>query len=578
MIVAWLLALAFVAGDDPLHLPTTVIVLDQGGTAVLDGANGRLAFFDATGKLTGFAGQRGKGKGEFLDPLGMCTGPNGTILVADTGNARIQVLDAEGRCLREVKVEGRPTGVACDPEGEMLFVTDRRNHAVQVLSFLDGTLLASHALEAGLFPAYPCSPLFHQGCLFVVEPLNGRIVCLNSDGVRERYIGGFGVGEGSLYSPKAVAVDGEGRLFVSDSFLGKVAVYSREGKYLGGIDGFDTPFGLAFDKRGRLSVVEMGTGKLLIRESDYRPPHTGEDEGQEILRCNACHPPEDDMETAGRPAMCLKCHDGSIVDSRRRAFAAHSHRDVSLGEDTCMTCHQAHGGDDFYDMDTAIYLRYPGLEGAACRTCHSEPLKAMGPGHPLGMMEKPLSQSLISKGAAASSSLDCRTCHLPHGRGDRYLLLAPGEALCMECHDKANHERVLHFDGSLFNCLDCHRVHGGLKGKPGDRACGECHETQAAVRETVHQAEGCTDCHSAFDASARCSACHEQMSRTHHHGEKLPAGDRFEQVGCATCHDPHIKAREFLIPGTASKLCAACHGPKGLWLYLRSHSQGGVSR
>jgi tripartite motif-containing protein 71 len=574
MIVAGLILMAL-AGieEEALHLPTTVVVLEQGGAVVLDGANHRLAFFDDQGNLYGFAGRRGAGIGEFLDPLGMCRGPDRTIIVADTGNRRLQVLDQGGGGLREMAVAGRPTGVACDPDHGLLYVTDSRNHSVQVFT-LEGTLVACHALEPGLFPAYPCSPLFYRGVLYVVEPLNGRIALLDPDGGAKGYIGSLVTGKGDLFSPRAVAVDDEGRLFVTDGFMDRVTVFSGAGQYLGEMEGFDTPHGAAFDARGRLLVVEMGSGTLKMSEAVWRPPHNEEGEGVELRACIACHPPGEPMEAAGRPAVCLRCHDGSVKDSRRGAFASHSHRQVSMDEDTCMTCHQAHGGDAFFEMDTAIYLRLPGLEGGVCRTCHQEPLRARGPAHPMGPLEQPLSQSLIRRGAAASGTLDCRTCHQPHGRGDRSLLLEG--PVCLECHQDAAHENVLHI--GLFTCLDCHRMHGGgepslVREKPGERDCSDCHEAQSAIRGTAHGTEDCTQCHAAFETGAQCASCHDTVPASHHHGEDLPLGNGVERVGCATCHDPHRRARGFLRENTVSTLCAACHGPEGLWLYLHSHSR-----
>ena len=43
-----------------------------------------------------FEGGKGSGKGEFDSPLGMCIDGNGNILVADTGNGRIEKFSPTG--------------------------------------------------------------------------------------------------------------------------------------------------------------------------------------------------------------------------------------------------------------------------------------------------------------------------------------------------------------------------------------------------------------------------------------------------------------------------------------------------
>jgi DNA-binding beta-propeller fold protein YncE len=68
-------------------------------------------------------------------------------------------------------------------------------------------------------------------------------------------------------SPVDVVADPEGRIYVSDSVLGKVFVLSAEGKQIGSVgDGIlIRPTGLAFDaSRKRLYVVDTLTGKIHI--------------------------------------------------------------------------------------------------------------------------------------------------------------------------------------------------------------------------------------------------------------------------------------------------------------------------
>lgn len=58
---------------------------------VLDTDNSRIQRFTPDGKLIEIWGHTGKEVGEFLWPDGIAVSPNGTVVVADTANGRLQV-------------------------------------------------------------------------------------------------------------------------------------------------------------------------------------------------------------------------------------------------------------------------------------------------------------------------------------------------------------------------------------------------------------------------------------------------------------------------------------------------------
>lgn len=98
--------------------------------------------------------------------------------------------------------------------------------------------------------------------------------------VAEEYIGEIGNGgrlggdlmdtgesaaDGSLIWPTSIALDAEENLYVSDEWLNRIAVFSKDGDWLGGwgvVGGrpgeFDQPSGLHFDADGHLLLVDTG--------------------------------------------------------------------------------------------------------------------------------------------------------------------------------------------------------------------------------------------------------------------------------------------------------------------------------
>jgi predicted CXXCH cytochrome family protein len=288
---------------------------------------------------------------------------------------------------------------------------------------------------------------------------------------------------------------------------------------------------------------------------------------------------------------------------------------------TCMTCHEAHApAVDDYDMARTIFLRFPGPGGRICRICHGT-MEGEGNSHFMGRMDRTPPEILVRLGAAPSfgigSRLDCRTCHLPHGRRERYLLVGGKRAACAWCHEQADHGSEPHAKSGRFLCRDCHSSHGGrgpslLGEKPGGAAaaCSPCHRAMDGVNDSPHNParprEACLSCHAPFAPPGeapflwglasgpgatrierRCRACHapddsrsaKPVPVSGHPGGAVPVeAERdgpgsLEPISCGTCHDVHGSGPAMLHPGIVEKVCAACHGPEGLWLMLNYHQE-----
>ena len=102
--------------------------------------------------------------------------------------------------------------------------------------------------------------------------INTRVQVLNPEGAFVSFIGGWGVEKGQFFRPKGVAVDKDGRVFVSDSYLGVIQVFDAYGDFLaavgdpvtGAVKKFKTPCGICTDNQNRLYVVEMFANKVSV--------------------------------------------------------------------------------------------------------------------------------------------------------------------------------------------------------------------------------------------------------------------------------------------------------------------------
>src|SRR6266581_3511075 len=77
----------------------TMCLGKNGNVIVADSGNDRLQVFSPDGKFLAKCGGPGKGPGEFNQPWGITLDKNGNIYVADWKSHRIQKLSSAGKCL-----------------------------------------------------------------------------------------------------------------------------------------------------------------------------------------------------------------------------------------------------------------------------------------------------------------------------------------------------------------------------------------------------------------------------------------------------------------------------------------------
>ncbi len=93
-------------------------ILSNGHLAVIDAY--RVHLFDATGRLIRMTGRRGAGPSEFDYLTGICRTHGDTIVVGDSHNNRIAILDAEGTVVRTLPHIGSLGFDACFNDGSFV--------------------------------------------------------------------------------------------------------------------------------------------------------------------------------------------------------------------------------------------------------------------------------------------------------------------------------------------------------------------------------------------------------------------------------------------------------------------------
>jgi DNA-binding beta-propeller fold protein YncE len=263
---------------DQLKEPSEVAVSKDGQIYVVDGVNNRIRIYSSRGTPVSSFGLEGAGDGEFKYPLGIDIPESGRVYVADSGNHRVQIFDRAGGFIAQIKLPALkhpadPTDVAVDETRNRCYVVDNDNHRILVYDLSNLKLLDSWGTPGTDKRAfrYPfLIALDKQKYLYIVDVINTRVQELNPDGLFVNFIGGWGVEKGEFFRPKGVAVDKNSRIYVSDSYMGVIQIFTATGEFYaaigepatGKVKKFKTPVGLFIDRQDRLYVVEMFANKV----------------------------------------------------------------------------------------------------------------------------------------------------------------------------------------------------------------------------------------------------------------------------------------------------------------------------
>jgi sugar lactone lactonase YvrE len=262
-------------GQTPLVMqrPAALIGDDAGRLYVADVSKQAVFVFDEkAGEL--LLWQQADARRRFVAPAGVALAAE-RVFVSDAELGAVFVLDRKGEPrgvigARELK---RPTGVARDAASGRLFVADTYAHDIKVFDDRGAliTTFGRRGTADGEFN-FPSHLALANGELYVTDTLNNRVQVLRAeDGVLVRQFGTRGLALGQLVRPKGVSVDGEGNVYVIESFYDSLLVYSPRGEFLMPIGGtgkatgrFYLPSGVWVDGKNRVHIADMFNGRVVL--------------------------------------------------------------------------------------------------------------------------------------------------------------------------------------------------------------------------------------------------------------------------------------------------------------------------
>jgi uncharacterized protein (TIGR03663 family) len=272
------------SGPGELSEPKGVAVDSRGNIFVADTMNNRIQKFGPDGAFLAQVGRKGGDDGEFNEPWGLAVDADNNLCVADLWNHRIQKFDNNLKFLTKFgtyadtggKVQPNPgqffgpRGIAIAPDGTLL-VTDTGNKRVQRFD-RDGKFLAAYG-GAGSGPGQFNEPVGvtvdAQGRIWIADLWNYRIQSFDSNFAFQAQFPVSGWDVQSLANKPYLVVTARGDVIATDPEGSQLLRFSASGQFQGPIGrfgpdrgNFTLPVGIAQDSAGNLYVVEAGNNRV----------------------------------------------------------------------------------------------------------------------------------------------------------------------------------------------------------------------------------------------------------------------------------------------------------------------------
>lgn len=208
--------------------PYGIGILPEGGVLVAETGNRRIQQFAADGEFiqtfTGAGGKTGLNK-----PGPVHVDSKGNVYVGDIGGAQVLVFDKKATLLRTIKNVSYPHGIAVDEQNRKIYVSDAGQAIVRVFALDDREgrqvdVIRSFApgMSFGMVRGLAVDKL---GRLYVVDSLAGTVRVFDKDGAFLFSFGEQGFGDGEMLYPTQIFIDNSGKIFIADWGNNRIQVW-----------------------------------------------------------------------------------------------------------------------------------------------------------------------------------------------------------------------------------------------------------------------------------------------------------------------------------------------------------------
>ena len=224
---------------DTLERLNGIAVNSEGQLVVTDNSGHCVYVFDKNGNCLRKTGGKGSNTGEFQYPNGISFLNDNEVLIADSGNYRLQRLNIQtGAVVKSYGKKGRkkgefswPIDVTVDDE-ERIVVTERDNNRIQVMS-KEGESIFTFGDKGPEKLLWPTCCILYQNRFLVSDTGNHCIKAFDQSGTFLYKFGKEGYQDGKFQTLYDLLVDSSNILLVCDFGNNQVQQFSLDGRFTG---------------------------------------------------------------------------------------------------------------------------------------------------------------------------------------------------------------------------------------------------------------------------------------------------------------------------------------------------------
>ena len=270
LVVVGELDLKLFPGDN-LEAPTGIAVNSKGNIAVTDQLGHFVYIFDKEGNCLRKIGSKGKNSGQFDTPKGVTYLNDNEIVIADTWNHRIQLVDVQtGTFVKSLGKLGAAKGQfycpvdVCLDEQHRIVVTEFGNHRIQVIT-QEGETTSIFGTKGPEKLNCPNSCISYKNIFLVSNGNNNCVKVFDQKGTFLYKFGKQGNRDGQFDWPYGMLVDSNNNLLVCDNKNNRVQRFSLDGHFTGEtITLLVSPVGIATASDGSILVTSGAAKKVFI--------------------------------------------------------------------------------------------------------------------------------------------------------------------------------------------------------------------------------------------------------------------------------------------------------------------------
>ena len=263
--------------DGKFEYPRGIGILPDGKIVVADSGNHRIQIFNQNGIFHSKFGSPGSEDGQFFLPYGIGILPDGKIVVTDSDNHRIQIFNQNGTFEFKFGFRGNangqfeyPKGIGILPDGKIV-VGDTYNKRIQIFN-QNGTFhskFGSQGSANGQF-SFPLGiGILPDGKIVVADSFKNIIQIFNQDGIFVSKFGSHGNRDGKFKSPKGIGITPgpDGKIVVGDTDNHRIQIFNQDGTIVSKFGSRGNGDG-KFKHPSGIGIIPGPDGKIVVADSD----------------------------------------------------------------------------------------------------------------------------------------------------------------------------------------------------------------------------------------------------------------------------------------------------------------------